>query len=102
MNAESQNNGTVVARSGENERQLLMPRAELQAEISSDNGEGISVSNVLSNSVDQTSSSAPGKFETTLAETRERCDDEARKNIFSVQVRGSVERLRKAKEVLRT
>jgi len=45
-----------MASTGKNERQILMPQPETQVEIFSDDGEGISVPDVLSNSVDQTCS----------------------------------------------
>jgi hypothetical protein len=41
----------AMASTGKNERRILMPEPESQAEIASDNGEGISVPNGLSNSL---------------------------------------------------
>jgi hypothetical protein len=46
----------AMASTSKDERQILMPQPETQVEISSDNGEGISVPSGLSNSIDQTSS----------------------------------------------
>jgi len=91
-----------MASTSKNERQILMSQPETQVEISSDNGEGIRVPNGLSNSVDQTSLRQPVSRKRHSQKTLQRRDDEAMKNIFSVQLRGSMERLWQAKEVLRT